>query len=215
MEALTVNEKKLLADCELVIRANVGAFIEVGAALMKIRDERLYRNGFATFEEYCRRKWHISKTHVNRLIDSSKIVDNLAPIGVIPERESHARELTRLSDPENQKRAWEQALRTAEDEGRAVTARDVEAAVDTVLDENQAAEPGESGDGGRELRNSMPKKKTTYTLGRELEVYAYKAICHISRTLEKIRPCDLANRTGLKERLIQLRDELDNAVEKL
>jgi hypothetical protein len=41
--------------------------IDVGLALLEIRDQRLYREaGYRTFEEYCKERWGWSICHVNR-----------------------------------------------------------------------------------------------------------------------------------------------------
>ena len=42
-----------LAELELVIERGLKTFVEVGAALLGIRDGRLYRETHATFEDYC------------------------------------------------------------------------------------------------------------------------------------------------------------------
>jgi hypothetical protein len=52
-----VDLQKALAQCEGVIERGMKSFIEVGTALLKIRDERLYRENYGTFEEYCRKRW--------------------------------------------------------------------------------------------------------------------------------------------------------------
>ena len=46
-----------LAECEAVIERGQQTFIEVGQALMEIRDSRLYRETHATFEAYCNERW--------------------------------------------------------------------------------------------------------------------------------------------------------------
>ncbi len=43
--------------------------------------------------------------HANRLIQATKILENLGPIGPKPETESQARPLTKLEDAEDQRRA--------------------------------------------------------------------------------------------------------------
>lgn len=88
-------ESELLRQCEdkLSLR-DVNTFIEVGNALKTIRDKRLYRAGFKTFEDYCRTKWGMSKTHADRLITAFQVAETLTPIGVTPfEHESHIRAL--------------------------------------------------------------------------------------------------------------------------
>ncbi|SRR6266516_2104440 len=76
-----------LRDCEAVIARGQKTFVEVGQALLAIRDGRLYKKEYKTFEQYCRDRWKWSKTHVNRLIAASE----MAPTGVKTEREARRR----------------------------------------------------------------------------------------------------------------------------
>jgi hypothetical protein len=83
-----------LTDAEAVIERGLATFVEVGAALMSIRDERLYRVEYGTFEDYCRERWGMTRRHANRLVEAAEITVALGPIG--PTTESQARELTGL-----------------------------------------------------------------------------------------------------------------------
>jgi len=53
------------------------AVYRTGMALAEIRDFRLYREGFETFEGYCKDRWDMSKMHAYRLIGSSEVNDAL------------------------------------------------------------------------------------------------------------------------------------------
>ena len=48
--ALSKSENTALAECEAVIERGLATFVEVGRALLHIRDERLYRAAHRTFE---------------------------------------------------------------------------------------------------------------------------------------------------------------------
>ena len=76
--------------------------------LLAIRDGRLYREEWATFEEYCKEKWGMTRRHANRLVESAQVIDNLGPIGPKPATESQARPLSKLP-PSEQPDAWKQA----------------------------------------------------------------------------------------------------------
>lgn len=52
-------------------------FREIGAVLANIRDQRLYRAEYATFEEYCHKRWHRSGRRIRQLCDASDVVRNL------------------------------------------------------------------------------------------------------------------------------------------
>jgi hypothetical protein len=129
--ALTASERSILERHEAVIKEGLQTFAEVGNALLAIRDGKLYREHCHTFEEYCRSRWGMSKTHANRLVESAKVIENLTPMGAIPQSERQARPLSALS-PEDQPAAWQAATDKAKADNRPVTARDVQAEVDRV-----------------------------------------------------------------------------------
>ena len=43
-----------LAELEQIIRDGLDTFIEVGNALVRIRDKQLYVDGYSSFDQYCR-----------------------------------------------------------------------------------------------------------------------------------------------------------------
>jgi hypothetical protein len=97
--------------------------------LLAIRDGRLYREHYDTFEQYCLQRWQMGRQYAYRLIDAAEVLDNLSPIGDKPATESQARELSRLS-PDAQRAAW---LVTTES-GEPVTAIRVREVVDAAKD---------------------------------------------------------------------------------
>lgn len=96
-------------------------FVEVGTALSEIRDSRIYRATFKTFEEYCETRWEFSKRQCDRLISAAKVTENLGPMGPKPESERQARPLAKLP-AEQQPAAWAKAQEKAKDEGKPVAA---------------------------------------------------------------------------------------------
>jgi phage N-6-adenine-methyltransferase len=128
IKSLTENEVSEFFRHEKIIEQGFNTFMEVGTSLLEIRDSRLYRGSYGTFEDYCRTRWGMSKTHANRMIEAAKVAENLTPIGVIPATESQARPLVSLP-PQQQQEEWTEATQKAESESRPVTARDVTDAV--------------------------------------------------------------------------------------
>jgi hypothetical protein len=51
---LTTLESKRLASCEQVIQEGIDTFVDLGNALLEIRDGRLYRDEFHDFQTYCK-----------------------------------------------------------------------------------------------------------------------------------------------------------------
>jgi hypothetical protein len=129
IEAISVDESKRLIALEQTIKQGLDTFVEVGEALLEIRDSRLYRIEHGTFEEYCKGKWGMSIRHADRLMIGAKAVDAIkqsGPIGLVPQAESQARPLTKLR-PEDQPKAWQKAVEIAG--GEQPTAKQVSQAV--------------------------------------------------------------------------------------
>lgn len=148
---LTVDERDDLEQHEEVIEQGLQTFVEVGTALLAIRDGRLYRMTHATFEEYCRERWGMVRRQADRLIQAAEVADNLRPFGLIPQTESQARPLTHL-EPDQQREAWAKAVDTAPN-GK-VTAAHVQRVVDEY--EEQAEEFAED-DAGYDWSEDEPE----------------------------------------------------------
>jgi len=95
LDALTVAETDCLADCEQRIERGLKTFVEVGTALATIRDNRLYRAEFGTFEAYCQARWGFSDRRARQIMDAAQI-GTIVPV----ENEGQARELARVPEPE-------------------------------------------------------------------------------------------------------------------
>jgi len=112
--------ERTLTECEVVIARGLDTFVEVGLALLEIRDRRLYREqGYERFEDYCRERWRFSRVHAHRMIEAAEVAAML-PIGNTPTNESQARELVPIKDdPEAIAGAWQEVQQQAVEEARA------------------------------------------------------------------------------------------------
>lgn len=145
-EVISLTESARLVELEEVIEKGIGTFIKVGEALSEIRDKRLYRVGFETFEEYCRVEWEMSKAYAFRAIAGAEVVKNLSPMGdTLPRNERQARPLATLPAAE-QPKAWTKAVESAN--GAQPTAKQVETAVEEVKAETPKREPSFSPSNG-------------------------------------------------------------------
>ena len=127
---LTKKENDTLEKLEAIIKENLQAFYKVGSALLRIREERLYRKTHETFEDYCRDKWEIGRSTAYQYIDSVKVIENVRNCGqILPVNESQTRPLSHLA-PELQKEAWSKVVETAP-EGK-ITARHVNKIVNEI-----------------------------------------------------------------------------------
>ena len=71
--SMSEDEQRQLAQYENVIERGLAKIREVGNALNEIRTRKLYRESFATFEEYVYNRWHLSTSHGYRLITAAKL----------------------------------------------------------------------------------------------------------------------------------------------
>lgn len=87
-----------LDECEGIIERGLTTFMEVGGALLRIRDDRLYRNEYRDFETYCQNRWSMGRRRANQLIDAADITNALGTMvpNALPTSERQARELSGL-----------------------------------------------------------------------------------------------------------------------
>ncbi len=134
MEILNIDESHELERCEVVIKQGLQTFIEVGQALMTIKEKRLYRIGYKTFEDYCVEKWSISRPRAFQLIEAANVISGLSTIvDILPKTESQVRPLTSL-EPEIQKQVWSEVVKT---HGDNITAAKVQTVVNDWKPINQ------------------------------------------------------------------------------
>lgn len=90
-------ETAALAEAEQVISDGLQTFVQVGRALARIRDGRLYRQTHITFEAYCEQEFSLSRPRAYQLIDAAGIAETMSTNGghaLTSERQ--ARELSGL-----------------------------------------------------------------------------------------------------------------------
>jgi hypothetical protein len=125
MSALTESDARKFNDLEGIIEAGLKTFVEVGAALSIIREQRLYRATHGDFETYCEERWGWNDRRASQLIQASDVVQGLSTIvGTVPANEAQARELVPVPE-EKRAEVWETATKAAESEGKAPTAKHV------------------------------------------------------------------------------------------
>jgi len=108
---LSKREAAELHECEAVIERGLATFLEVGNALLRIRDNRLYRLTHRSFQQYCLDRWSIGRIYAWRLIGAAERI-NLLPDSVDiprPSNEFQVRPFLKLA-PEQFPTAWKRAL---------------------------------------------------------------------------------------------------------
>ena len=112
-QELSVAEFGELQQCE---RDMEGGHSQVAFALLRIRDGRLYREGYDNFADYCEKRWGWKKSQAWRLVSYAEtraaIEDYSPPNGgqiALPQNERQIRPLTRLP-LEDRAEAWARAV---------------------------------------------------------------------------------------------------------
>lgn len=127
-------------------------FAETAAALYKIKDGKLYRGKYNTFDDYCQSVHQISRSYAYKLISAGKTRAELSPIvhklGVpMPDNEAQLRELARVTNPKVREEVLVAAVEvvTKEDAG-GLTARAIRDQVDARRCTKQRAAKTTDGD---------------------------------------------------------------------
>jgi DNA N-6-adenine-methyltransferase (Dam) len=121
-------ERATLQNAEVRIEKGLQSFVEIGAALKQIQENKLYRADYSTFEQYLETRWGMSREQGYRNMSAATVAQNLLPIGNIPTAESQLRLLSPLPE-EQQREVWRDAIK------RTITGAPTAATVATVLAE--------------------------------------------------------------------------------
>ncbi len=123
--ALTAEESAELARYEEVIDRSRGkvTFVEVGRALLAVRDGRLYRAEYGTFEAYCDQRWGMSDSRARQLCIAAETVTTVTVDGgQLPANEAQARALAMVPERERAE-VWHEAVQRSHGKPTASTIR--------------------------------------------------------------------------------------------
>lgn len=105
-----------LEELEAVVERVVRSFYEAGKALEEIRDRRLWRGKYNTFDMYLMERWGFTKQYASKLIMGANTVRNLSknvPSLPLPNAERQVRPISGL-DPDIQVQAWSTSVDLAQ-----------------------------------------------------------------------------------------------------
>ncbi len=132
---LSEDEVTQLKSCERAIERGLRSFVEVGVALAKIRDERLYRKRFQTFSRYIEDRFGIKSRRAYQLIEGAEIATELkmcTKVHKAPARETHVRPLAKL-EPREREKVWSRVEKRAAQVNAPITQALVEGVVDEQI----------------------------------------------------------------------------------
>lgn len=119
-----VISSRSLEELEGVIERGLKHFMDVGSALIAIRDGKLYQATHRTFDGYLRERWGFRGGRAYQLMAATDMVKQLSTNVDVPppKNEAQARELARIADPEHRAEVWG---RVVSEHGEKATAADV------------------------------------------------------------------------------------------
>lgn len=122
-------ERKMFAAWEKYIDKHQDAFIGVGGALTCIKNQKLYREQYDSFEDYVYDRWRFTRQHAYRLIHASAVqagLKQVSPTGDIPlpKSERAFRELANIKGSVNQLKVLQAAAENVSDPAK-ITAKGI------------------------------------------------------------------------------------------
>jgi hypothetical protein len=213
---LTPVEVASLAEHEAVIERGLNTFVEVGNALLAIRDQREYRAAHSTFEGYCQERWGFTERRARQLMASAEAVGTIVPTGLpAPANEGQARELARVPEPERAE-VWRETIERTGGKPTAAAIRETYAPPVTAVPPPPDAEPFDSDDWDAEpdgvlpqpVRDATPRWGTPES--RTADVVCCEAGHLAARTtFEDVNGCPYCLRTpGERQAALQARETL-------
>jgi hypothetical protein len=152
-----------LLELETKIATGLSTFLEVGAALLEIREQRLYRATYKDFESYCRGRWNFSAHHGARIIRSLVVAQRLLEGPAHPENgdcplpgdvsETLLRPLTSF-EPGLQQSIWRLASTISDGKPTPRVLKNLVTVVQHAIDR------GRGGNGAGQSSRGVPKART-------------------------------------------------------
>ncbi len=161
---LSAKEKRLFTRLEKDIEQNLKGFLKVGFALVTIRDQKLYREYYTTFEEYCREEWDLGRSRAYQLIDSHDVMEHLSTMvdksgvptfRILPANERQTRPMIDIP-MEQRGEAWTMVLEEAEKKESKITASFTQHCID-ALREKKVSETINKAQVLSKKKDSLPK----------------------------------------------------------
>lgn len=133
---LTKTETTELKSCETIIEKTQASFVECGNALSKIRDEKLFRVEFKSFEEYCKARWGWTRMRASQLIEAATVKKELPKsVNNCLQNEGQARAVAKIP---KEKRV--EVLKAVAKKGKVTATAITNMALEAMHIENEAGE---------------------------------------------------------------------------
>lgn len=170
---LTAPERSDLRRLEKVVDDGLQTFLEVGNALREIRDGKLYREKWTTFEGYVEDRYDMQRAHAYRLIEAVETkarVDKMSPVGDKITNERQLRELAKVPESAIQT-VLDKVVEQSQETGKPITAAAIKEAAEEIADSVPEPPVKESKQdiGERVMLERSRAKKTVEALMRTVD----------------------------------------------
>lgn len=110
MSDMSKVEQTRFVELKNVVKQTAGAFVRCGEALAEIRDRKLYRVQYETFEQFVEKEYNWTRQRAYQMIDAAKTVKTLPPkMSTRVDTEKKARALAKVPE-ENRKSVVQSAI---------------------------------------------------------------------------------------------------------
>lgn len=128
IETMSTDERVEFLKEDKVVRDHKDSFVKCGLALERIRDERLYRDSYKTFEDYCQNRLGNGRRYANYLIEGAVAVKELPKsLGTIVPNSGAALAVARVPRKRRAK-----VIKEVVESGQPVTARAITEAANSI-----------------------------------------------------------------------------------
>jgi hypothetical protein len=118
-------EPTTLAEHEECIKKGMLGMLAAGRSFRAIRDGKLYREYYATFDEYCHARLGFTVRRVQQIMSATEVLESLpVETRTIVRNEGMARAVGRV-EPDRRDQVVHEAQKVANSEGRKPTAKDI------------------------------------------------------------------------------------------
>jgi hypothetical protein len=185
MGELSVTQTTVYEALKVGIREGLDSIFKTGQKLLRIRNEKLYRDEYPSFKEFCKAEYDLAEQRAYQYIDAAKIKDALPPkTQQLLSNESQARQLKSVAP--SQRSA---VLRKASKDGPPTAAKIAEAAKpkEPVIDLDKEGNPipeciaedwAHADQVGREIYSLLSKVKDIVKQGIESNDIAFAEIAN-------------------------------------
>ena len=117
-QQLTTPETRQLREHEQGMAECIDSVFKFAEHARAIREDRLYRAEYKTFEDYCTKRWNLSYRYVNKQIEAAEAVEGVSEVEtemgtLVPKTVNIGSQLAKIDSIPKRADVWKEAVETA------------------------------------------------------------------------------------------------------